>query len=694
MLTQSTDAAERTRRRFTSASTLGEVLAAVLDQIADATPFDRAVAVAGLGRDLLGVGRGVPATEVDAFVRALVRQRFSSHGDVGTEAEESPLAALTSMRSPVLVPAVAPNEDLVTVLVVEATPEHPAFSHVHEALRTASPFLFAAAELYALRARTAALESQRQRAYWALDALPDPVLVVDAESRILLSNRRAEELLVTHPGDSRGRRHAVETNNLFLSAFRARAMLVEQSEAAREIVLLDPDDGSDLLFEVFGLALDNPGSGAESHVFVLRDITDLKAAARELEVQFSRSVAAEHRARRESERLNVIIENAGVPIFVTDRHTNIQLMNREAERLLEARPGTAQTSPRVHDIRANDAKLAGLISEFLLHARSRREARLMLVDPDEAREFPALAVSTKILDDRGEPVAVVTVLHDLTHEVESRQLALTTGELTKRNTQLEEQHTALERASRLKSEFLATMSHELRTPINAVLGYNSLLRDGLFGKLTERQRDALDRMRNAAEHLLSLINDVLDLSRVEAGKITLSPVDIDWAPFLETLSESVRPLAAEKSLAYTVELEEGLPAVRTDEMRLRQVLLNLLTNAVKFTDRGWVKLRVASVPGGNRVQMDVVDTGIGIEETHLEAIFDEFTQVDQSSTREHGGAGLGLAISRRLIRVMGGSLTVKSAPGKGSTFRVELPSMPPMSRELVASPTARAGAES
>jgi len=693
MRAQSLDAGER--RRYTSASTLGDVLSALLEEIAHATPFERAVAVAGFGRDLLSVGRGVPADEVDAFARALVRQRFNPPAETVIEADESPLAALASMRTPVLVPATAPDDDLVAVVVVEASPEHPALATIPEVLRTASPFVFTAAELYGLRARAAVLESQRRRASWALDALPDPVLVVDAESRILLSNRRAEELLVTNPGDSRGRRHAVETNNLFLSAFRARAMLAEQSGTAREIVLLDPDDGSDLLFEVFGFAVDNAGSGgAESHVFVLRDITDLKAAARELEVQFSRSVAAEHRARRESERLNVIIENAGVPIFVTDRHTNIQLMNREAERLLEAGPGTAQTSPRLHDIRANDAKLAGFISEFLLHARPRREARLMLVDPDEAREFPALAVSTKILDERGEPVAVVTVLHDLTHEVENRQLAQTTGELTKRNTQLEEQHSALERASRLKSEFLATMSHELRTPINAVLGYNSLLRDGLFGKLTDRQQDALDRMRNAAEHLLSLINDVLDLSRVEAGKINLSPVDIDWGPFLETLSESVRPLAARKALAYTVELEEGLPAVRTDETRLRQVLLNLLTNAVKFTDRGWVKLRVCSVPGANRVQMDVIDTGIGIEEAHLETIFDEFTQVDQSSTRAHGGAGLGLAISRRLIRVMGGSLTVKSALGKGSTFRVELPSVPPVSRELIASPGARAAAES
>jgi len=690
---QPLDAAERTRRRYTSASSLNEVLSALLEQIADATPFERAVAVAGFHRDLVGLGRGVPPDEVQAFARGLVRQRANALAEMGED--ESPLAAIQSMRSPLLVPAPSPNEDFAAVVVVEAAPEHPALAQVGEALRTATPFLFTAAEIHSLRARIGAAEVHRQRAAWALDALPDPVLVVDADSRILLSNRRAEELLVTSPRDSRGRRHAVETNNLFLSAFRARALLADQSDSTREIVLLDPDDGSDLLFEVFGAALDNPAIGVGTYVFVLRDITDLKAATRELEVQFSRSVAAEHRTRRESERLNVIIENAGVPIFVTDGHTNIQLMNREAERLLEARPGTAQTSPRVHDIRANDAKLAGFISEFLFHARPRREGRLLLVDPDEAREFPALAVSTKVLDERGEAVAVVTILHDLTQEIENVQLTQTTGELAKRNTQLQEEHSAMERASRLKSEFLATMSHELRTPINAVLGYNSLLRDGLFGKLTERQQDALDRMRNAAEHLLSLINDVLDLSRVEAGKITLSPVDIDWAPFLETISESVRPLAAGKSLAYTVEIDPSLPSIRTDETRLRQVLLNLLSNAVKFTDRGWIKLRVAPVHTSNRVQMDVVDTGIGIEESYLETIFDEFTQVDQSSTREHGGAGLGLAISRRLIRAMGGSLTAKSTPGKGSTFRVELPFTPPVSRDVVASPvTARAGAAS
>src|SRR5688572_18700670 len=158
------DAAERTRRRYTSASTLGDVLSVLLDQIADSTPFERAVAVAGFDRDLLGVGRGVPHHEVEAFADALARQRAPSSMEAGIDMEESPLAALVSMRSPVLVPAVAPNDDFVAVVAVEAAHEHPALARVPEALRIAAPWVFSAAEIHGLRARVGSMESQRQRA--------------------------------------------------------------------------------------------------------------------------------------------------------------------------------------------------------------------------------------------------------------------------------------------------------------------------------------------------------------------------------------------------------------------------------------------------------------------------------------------------------------------------------------------------
>ncbi|MGE0160270.1 MAG: ATP-binding protein [Gemmatimonadales bacterium] len=519
----------------------------------------------------------------------------------------------------------------------------------------------------------------------ALDALPDAIVLVDGQARIVPGNRRAEELFAAEPGDEGPRAQTVETNRRTVSAFHATSSPAHAGDAARKIVLVDPNDGTDLVFEVLEAPLPAPGHDRAIDVLVLRDVTDLEATERELETQLDRSIVAERHARSERERLRTFIDHAAVPIVVSDRHGGIELMNREAERLLTPRPGTTRAAPHLHDIDANHAALTGCVADLLQHARTRGEARLSLVDPDEARELTALAVSTKIFDERGDTVAVVSVLHDLTHEIANRELARTTGELTMRNTQLEEEHTALARASRLKSEFLATMSHELRTPIHAVLGYNSLLRNGLFGELSDRQGDALDRMRGAAEHLLTLVNDVLDLSRVEAGKLSLNPTDIDWASFVEGLSESIRPLAASKSLAYTAEVDAGVPSIWTDEMRLRQVLLNLLTNAVKFTDAGSVELRVGQAPGSERVRIDVTDTGIGIEEAHLATIFDEFTQVDQTSTREHGGAGLGLPISRRLIRVMGGSLTVRSTPGEGSTFRVELPPSPPTGRERPAS---------
>src|SRR5690606_28476969 len=205
-----------------------------------------------------------------------------------------------------------------------------------------------------------------------------------------------------------------------------------------------------------------------------------------------------------------------------------------------------------------------------------------------------------------------------------------------------------------------------------------LLREGLFGELTEKQADSLGRMRRAAEHLLSLINDILDLSREEAGKISLNPAEIELPVFIRKLSESVRPMVEEKDLDYVIEVDPAAPTVCTDETRLRQVLLNLLSNAIKFTNAGSVTIRAAGTVTGHAVRIDVIDTGVGIDEGHYETIFEEFTQIDQSETRSHGGTGLGLAISRKLVGLMGGILSVSSNMTVGTTFSVELPLRSPM----------------
>ena len=232
--------------------------------------------------------------------------------------------------------------------------------------------------------------------------------------------------------------------------------------------------------------------------------------------------------------------------------------------------------------------------------------------------------------------------------------------------------------ARQRSQFLAQMSHELRTPLNAIIGYTHLLeRDRQH--LTERQASGLATINESGQHLLSLINDILDLARVEAGKMTLTPAAVNLGTFLQVLANIMRVKAEEKGLAFICELAPGLPAaVTVDETRLRQVLLNLLGNAVKFTDRGKVSLRVLAAPPGDmpagqdgeaaaRLRFEVADSGIGMSAQQLGRIFQPFEQVTTAQRRE-GGTGLGLAISQELVRLMGGRIAVTSEPGKGSTF--------------------------
>jgi len=232
--------------------------------------------------------------------------------------------------------------------------------------------------------------------------------------------------------------------------------------------------------------------------------------------------------------------------------------------------------------------------------------------------------------------------------------------------------------ARQRSQFLAQMSHELRTPLNAIIGYAHLLeRDRQ--NLTERQAAGLATINESGQHLLTLINSILDLARVEAGKMTLTPTAVNLGTFLQVMANIIRVKADEKGLAFSYELAPGLPAaVTVDETRLRQVLLNLLGNAVKFTDSGKVSLRVlpappTGVPDGQngdataRLRFEVADSGIGMTAQQLGRIFQPFEQVSSAQRRE-GGTGLGLAISQELVRLMGGKIAVTSEPGKGSTF--------------------------
>ncbi len=238
------------------------------------------------------------------------------------------------------------------------------------------------------------------------------------------------------------------------------------------------------------------------------------------------------------------------------------------------------------------------------------------------------------------------------------------GELRVNNLQLE-------RANRLKSEFLASVSHELRTPMNAIIGYTKLMLDGLDGEMTAQQQTDLFRVAQAADNLLGLINGLLDLAKIEAGKMELNIEEVNITDVTQEALELVRPHADEKSLQMRSVIPQGLPNVWADRARVRQVLANMLANAVKFTERGIVTVSATAAEGW--VTVSVADTGVGISPEAQAYVFDEFRQADSSTTRRYGGTGLGLAISKRLVTLHGGRIWVDSEIGRGSTFHFTLP---------------------
>jgi signal transduction histidine kinase len=240
--------------------------------------------------------------------------------------------------------------------------------------------------------------------------------------------------------------------------------------------------------------------------------------------------------------------------------------------------------------------------------------------------------------------------------------------------EIQDKSRQLELANQHKSQFLASMSHELRTPLNAIIGLTEMMVTNAARFGTEKAAEPLRRVHRAGTHLLGLINQVLDLSKIEAGKLELSLEAVNLASLIDEVVGTARQLAEQNKNRLVVEAQEKLGALTVDPMRLRQILLNLLSNACKFTKQGEVALRVRKVMDGrNWVEFAVADTGIGMTAEQQGKLFEEFTQADSSTAQRYGGTGLGLAITRKLARMMGGDVTVVSEPGKGSVFAVRLP---------------------
>jgi signal transduction histidine kinase len=324
------------------------------------------------------------------------------------------------------------------------------------------------------------------------------------------------------------------------------------------------------------------------------------------------------------------------------------------------RAAAAKAPVQIADVRA-DTSYVGRARD----AADRANIRALLAVPllREGLILGGLAVGRR---DPGEfPAEVMDVLQTFAAQ---STLAIQNARLFR---EIEVKSRELEVASKHKSQFLANMSHELRTPLNAILGYTELIVDRIYGDLPDKVSEVLERVQKSGRHLLGLINDVLDLSKIEAGQLVLAVDDYSFNDVVQSVVSAVGSLAAEKQLPLKVNVERDLPVGRGDERRITQVLLNLVGNAIKFTEAGEVTVRV--VNSGSAFLVSVADTGPGIREEDQQKIFEEFQQSDSSSTKTKGGTGLGLAIAKRIVEMHGGRIWVESTPGKGATFFFSVP---------------------
>lgn len=491
-----------------------------------------------------------------------------------------------------------------------------------------------------------------------LDSFPIAVFWKDRDSRYLGCNREFARHARMEPSEVVGRSDQ-EMPWSGLRAIQGRHEDVQVIEAGRSLLgglnnLVD-ETGSELWFETNKVPLYDSTATIIGVVGSFQNVTARVRAQRALQ-------------EREA-RYHALMENAGDMILTADSEGKLIEANQRAEPFLGYTRSQLQ-SMHMRDIHRPE-DLPSAVAHFQAIVRDHHAI---------ARDIPMLrsdgsvvyADVTGTLVSIGERFVIQGIFHDATQRRE-------------RESALEQLNQKLAEATRQKDEFLANMSHELRTPLNAVLGMSEALSMGIYGALAERQIEALKRIEFSGRHLLSLINDILDLAKIEAGRIVLEPEPVNVRELVTSMSRLLEENAKARSISLSTEIDSAAVELTADPRRLRQILLNLLGNALKFTDSGGsVSLRTRLDRENKRLVFEVSDTGEGIPADKIKRLFLPFTQLESTLTKRHAGTGLGLSIVKRLAEMHGGSVSVDSCPGKGSTFSISLPWTPgPASSALV-----------
>jgi PAS domain S-box-containing protein len=498
-----------------------------------------------------------------------------------------------------------------------------------------------------LSASVRKLQRERQWVESIMKSVADPIVLTNMDNEILLQNRRAEELFSDRRDASEGKRRALEMNDLLFSAYLSSAAVASEEVVGRDLILVDPIEGSDIHFEVISTPALNARGERIGLVSIFRDVTDLRRANEELARNFIKLQQAESEARRERDRLDLILEHVGQPIAVCDSSGKFILFNQLAELLFQERDGMPW--PALRAVRNNSVKLTSFISGLASGAETGRQAEIELIDPETTNRLPMEITSAEVADAKGQVTAVVSVLHDLSEirELERRRVEQQLFESEK-----------LAAVGRLA----ASIAHEVNNPLEAIKNSLYLL---TTSRDMEKNGKFLEVARKETERVSHIIRQMLGFAR-RSG-------EVEWVEPNQLIEETLI-LVEKKMKQARVEVvrhfDPRLPKIRARADQLRQVFLNLLLNAQQAMEKGGritVRTSVYEQALQPTVSVQISDTGRGISESDLARIFEPFF-----STRAKG-TGLGLWVTQDIVRHHGGRIEATSEEGRGTTFNVILP---------------------
>ncbi len=651
-------------------------LGAVLEGIARAYGYEKSVVVLvdERMRALRGTfGLGVPAEIVsalevsvedvgDPLVLAYQTGGPQRIGDVLTDeriAERTREALVElGLGSCVVVPLHGPSEPAVGVLLLsKSAPVTEAdVEDLAPLVARAGDALAQARDVARLVEGSEAHAVEKEWLWWMVNAVADPVVVTDAQNDIVLQSRGAEQLFRAGRDDGPGKAHAMQMNNFLFTAALSTWNLQSAGERSRELTLVDPIEGSELIFEVITTAATNYRTGARGTVSVLKNVTDLRHVTEELTQNLQRLQVADEDVRRERDRLDLVLRNVPNPIIVIDNADQIISMNAAASRLFGTGRGALTADGQNLAALRNDAKFSSFLAQLSLEQAERRSGELTLVDPETGEALVMQVTANEVRDAVGATIATVSVMQEIgrLRELERRRLEQALFDSEK-----------LAATGRLA----ASIAHEINNPLEAIQNALYLLVNTISAE--DPNARFLNIAMKETERMSRILRQMLGFYRPTAS---MAPIDLN--ALIEEAEALVAKRLRDRGVRVEKTLDRALPRVVASSDQMKQVILNLMLNAAESMPQGGLITVTthayhdaeSAFLRSDAVRILIKDTGAGISEEHLEHIFEPFF-----STKGEKGTGLGLWVSSGIVQSHGGALQVRSLPGSGTTFSITLP---------------------